>query len=60
MHWGHHQLHPIPLLLTPTSFCGSEGVEGEHGKDEDTWMGERGPRGAGEGACEEKGHEGTV
>ena len=38
---GHHQLHPVSLHLTATSFCGSEGVEGEHGKDEDTRMGEK-------------------
>ena len=29
-------------------------VEGEHGKDEDTWMGEKGPRGASKGAGEDK------
>ena len=56
----HHQFHPISLLLTPTSFCGPEGVEGEHGQDEDTWMGEKCSRGAGEGAGEEKGHDRTV
>ena len=50
---GHHQFHPISLPFTPTSFCGPEGVEGEHGKDEDTWMGEKCSRGAGECAGEE-------
>ena len=50
---GHHQLHPVSRLLTPTGFCGFECVEGEHGKDKDAWMGEKGSRRAGEGAGEE-------